>query len=256
MSASSSKPVSSRRERREAEILGAAQAVFLEKGYEGSSVSEIAARVGLVEGAIYAYYPNKHELLTQVIGSLYEPLIEEVQEAYARLADLRGRLRFLVWRHIRLHLEMPGLVRLVGQERRRMGPQYYDSPLHGWNARYTRFVTLAMEDAMAQGQVLPSASPPMVRAMVYGGLETLLWKVVFGRERIDLEGTADAFTQMILAGVPAPAAPEAANTAVSAGLEDRVERLERAVQSLGGRPCAAAAAAARKTRSRSKAVER
>ena len=49
-----------RRLRRAGEILAAAREVFLDKGFERSSVAEIAARVGVVEGLVYTYYPTKH----------------------------------------------------------------------------------------------------------------------------------------------------------------------------------------------------
>ena len=41
-----------RRQRRAAEIVAAARAVLLEKGFERASVAEIAARVSVVEGLV------------------------------------------------------------------------------------------------------------------------------------------------------------------------------------------------------------
>eukprot|EP01041_Mallomonas_annulata_P028707 gene28707-50584_t len=47
-----------RRMRRAAEIINAARETFLEKGFERASVSEIAAKVGVVEGLLYSYFPT------------------------------------------------------------------------------------------------------------------------------------------------------------------------------------------------------
>jgi len=41
------------RERRVADIMEAAKAVFLEHGYDAALISEIAARADVVEGTIY-----------------------------------------------------------------------------------------------------------------------------------------------------------------------------------------------------------
>lgn len=49
-------------------LLDAALEVFLEKGYSGARVQEIARRAGLTTGAIYANFENKSELLTAAIG--------------------------------------------------------------------------------------------------------------------------------------------------------------------------------------------
>src|SRR3546814_1357501 len=48
------------RDERVADILRAARDVFCEKGYEQTAVSEIAARIGVVEGTIYKYRSEEH----------------------------------------------------------------------------------------------------------------------------------------------------------------------------------------------------
>ncbi len=48
-------------------LLGAAVAVFAERGYEGAGVAEIARRAGLTTGAIYSRYTGKAELLLDAI---------------------------------------------------------------------------------------------------------------------------------------------------------------------------------------------
>ena len=92
-----------RRLRRAAEILAAGREVFMEKGFERASVSEIASRVGVVEGLVYSYFPTKRDLLNQVLRGMYEPLIQEISDGFSRIHGLRSRLRFLVWRHLRVY---------------------------------------------------------------------------------------------------------------------------------------------------------
>ena len=50
-------------------LLGAATAVFSERGYDGAGVQEIARRAGLTTGAIYANFPGKAALLFEAIGA-------------------------------------------------------------------------------------------------------------------------------------------------------------------------------------------
>src|SRR5437868_4737534 len=100
--------LSARRQRRAGEILAAARDVFLEHGFQGTAVSEIASRVGIVEGLVFNYFPTKRDLLHAVLRELYEPLIRDVSEGFERLQGLRARLRFIVWRHVRVYVETPG----------------------------------------------------------------------------------------------------------------------------------------------------
>jgi AcrR family transcriptional regulator len=50
-------------------LLDAATDVFLEKGYDGTRVAEIARRAGLTTGAIYGNFESKAELLTAALAA-------------------------------------------------------------------------------------------------------------------------------------------------------------------------------------------
>lgn len=67
-SASSSPPARQRRkEARPQELLDAALALFVEKGFAATRSEEVAARAGVSKGTLYLYYPSKEELLKAVI---------------------------------------------------------------------------------------------------------------------------------------------------------------------------------------------
>jgi len=53
-------------EKRWSEILRAAAEVFSEKGYEATTINDIASRVGLLKGSLYYYMENKADLLFQI----------------------------------------------------------------------------------------------------------------------------------------------------------------------------------------------
>ncbi len=207
-----------RRLRRAGEILAAAREVFLDKGFERSSVAEIAARVGVVEGLVYSYFPTKRDLLNEVLRGLYLPLIQDIEAGFSRLHGLRSRLRFLVWRHLRVYVEEPGLSRIVLHEVR-TGPEYFKSVLHDLHVQYTAFLLRTVRDAERDGELPPGSDAEMIRSMVYGGIEHRMWGTLFGRASIDIEATADLYTDLVLRGIAA-AAP------ASAALEQRIARLE------------------------------
>jgi AcrR family transcriptional regulator len=215
---------SRRRLQREREILAAAREAFLDKGFGRASVAEIAARVGVVEGLVYRYFPTKRDLLHEVLRAMYEPLIADVADGLGRLAGLRGRLRFIVWRHVRVYTETPGLARLVLHEVR-TGPEYAGSGLHELQLRYTEGLRRTLDQAVADGELPPDTDAEIARAMVYGGLEHLLWPVLYAGRGVDVETLADRYTDRMLGGLRGGLAAR--------GLEDRLERLERRVESLG-----------------------
>ncbi len=186
-----------RRMRRAVEILTAARESFLEKGFDRSSVGEIAAKVGVVEGLVYSYYPTKRDLLNDVLRAMYEPLIQGMEESFSRIQGVRSRLRFLIWRHLRVYVEETNLSRLVLHEVR-TGPEYFKSVLHDLHVRYTAFLVRTIKEAIADGEIRPETDVELLRSMVYGGIEHRMWGTLFGHDTVDVEATADEYTSMVL----------------------------------------------------------
>jgi TetR/AcrR family transcriptional regulator, cholesterol catabolism regulator len=62
--------------RREAEIAGGALPLFLEKGFHGTSIREIAAAAGLSMGGLYEYISSKDDVLSLVYRQMTSPFAE------------------------------------------------------------------------------------------------------------------------------------------------------------------------------------
>lgn len=225
-----------RRMRRAVEILAAARQTFLDKGFARASVSEIAAKVGVVEGLVYSYFPTKRDLLNEVMRGMYEPLIRDIDEGFSCLHGLRSRLRFLIWRHLRVYVEEPSLSRLVLHEVR-TGPEYFKSVLHDLHVRYTAFLMRTVREAVASGELPQDTDEEMIRGLVYGGIEHRMWAVLFGRGTVDVEDAADRYTDIVLNGILPPgkvnlttvSGEHAPSLASHDDVERRLARLEKIV---------------------------
>jgi AcrR family transcriptional regulator len=59
-----------RAEKTRAQLLTAAATVFAEKGYEGSSVGDVATEAGYTKGAVYAHFDSKEDLLAGIVAQM------------------------------------------------------------------------------------------------------------------------------------------------------------------------------------------
>jgi AcrR family transcriptional regulator len=66
-----------RKEARPQELLDAALALFVEKGFAATRSDEVAVRAGVSKGTLYLYYPSKEELLKAVIQQNLGQVIAE-----------------------------------------------------------------------------------------------------------------------------------------------------------------------------------
>ncbi len=181
-------------------ILAAAQVCFSERGYENTTMAEIAARAGVVEGSVYKYFASKRDLLLKVIETWYEGLVEHFSQGLAGIKGTRNRLRFLVWQHLLNIRRDAQLSRLMFQEVR-LRADYHQSPLHRMNARYTEFLLGVVREGVAQGDFREDLPPSLVRDMVFGAVEHQAWNFLCGRGTLDVERIADQVIEVLCDGL-------------------------------------------------------
>ncbi len=70
-------------ERRKTELLKIAYRMFIEKGYDNTSIDEIIADAGIAKGTYYYYFPSKEATLEAVIDMMIN---EEVERARAAIS--------------------------------------------------------------------------------------------------------------------------------------------------------------------------
>jgi AcrR family transcriptional regulator len=65
-----------RKAARPSEILAAALAAFVERGFAATRLDDVARRAGVTKGTLYLYFPNKAELFKAVVAQAVVPSIE------------------------------------------------------------------------------------------------------------------------------------------------------------------------------------
>ena len=89
---------------RPAELLEAALALFVEKGFAATRSEEVARAAGVSKGTLYLYFPSKEELLKAVIqhflGTEIETGIQEAAAADGPIAEVMEKLLVTWWTRI------------------------------------------------------------------------------------------------------------------------------------------------------------
>ncbi|MFC3695287.1 TetR/AcrR family transcriptional regulator [Chenggangzhangella methanolivorans] len=79
-----------------ARIEAAALKLFAHRGVDGAAMRDIAAEVGVTEGALYRHFPSKEALARALFRSRYGALAEGVEAIRAGRTDFSGRLDEIV----------------------------------------------------------------------------------------------------------------------------------------------------------------
>lgn len=104
-------------ERRRAEILNAATAVFAEHGFAAADVQEIADKTGVGKGTVYRYFPSKEELFLAAVDHGMRNLKLAVDAAAVSAKQPLDRIAEGVLAYLTFFDDRPEIVELLVQER-------------------------------------------------------------------------------------------------------------------------------------------
>ncbi|MFN3668049.1 MAG: TetR/AcrR family transcriptional regulator [Brevundimonas sp.] len=98
---------------RRAEILAAAERIFVEHGYEGATIRKIADEVGLSSTALYMHFAEKGEILHEICRQAFSSLLEITQAIAAEPGGPETRLRRMLRAYIAFGFANPNAYRLI-----------------------------------------------------------------------------------------------------------------------------------------------
>ena len=98
---------------RRAEILRAAEAIFVRDGHEGATIRKIADEVGVSSTALYMHFRDKDEILREICEGAIGALLASNTEISSRPIDAVSRVRQMLEAYMRFGLENPNTYQLA-----------------------------------------------------------------------------------------------------------------------------------------------
>ena len=161
-------PRQRRKEARPQELLDAALALVVERGFAATRAEDVAARAGVSKGTLYLYYPSKEELLKEVIRANVINQIAEGGELIRRFeggtADLLARVLRMWWARIG-ETRASGIIKLMTSEVRNfpeVAQFYVDEVITPSN----RLLAQVIQRGVDRGEFRAVDVPAVVHALV------------------------------------------------------------------------------------------
>jgi AcrR family transcriptional regulator len=112
-------------DRRE-QIMALAAEMFFTRGYEATTTRDIGAALGIKSASIYYYFPEKEQILFEIIESVLGQLQAGVEEVAMGEATPELRLAAVVVNHVVLHAARPTETTLGDSELRSLNDERYE----------------------------------------------------------------------------------------------------------------------------------
>jgi AcrR family transcriptional regulator len=151
-------------------LLAVAVAVFNERGYEATSMDELALRAGITKSAIYHHVPGKEELLRLAVDRALDGLFAVTREPEATTGPAIGRLEHVVRGSIRvLTAELPFVTLLL----RVRGNTAVERAALERRREFDRIVSDLVRAAGREGSVRPDVEPAVLGRLLFGTVNSL-----------------------------------------------------------------------------------
>jgi AcrR family transcriptional regulator len=98
---------------RRAEILEAAERIFIAEGYEGATIRKIADEVGVSSTALYMHFQDKACILLEICQNTFQNLLARNAEIAGRPVDPVVRTRMMLEAYVLWGLAHPNAYQLV-----------------------------------------------------------------------------------------------------------------------------------------------
>ena len=160
-----SRPMDS--EARWEEIIAASATIFMENGYEATSLQDIASAVGILKGSIYYYIKTKEDLLYELVDralSLYAATVDEDPSLAAAPAPVRLRTFLVQWMTISAQEREWCIV--AERSFNRLSPERLASVIERRD-RYSAFVKDIIQQGVDEGTFDPEVDVSLATITVF-----------------------------------------------------------------------------------------
>ena len=179
-------------------LLAVAVEVFIERGYDGTSMEDLARATGITKSSIYHHVESKEQLLRLALERALEALFAVTEEEGVTSGPAIDRLRYLLGRVVEvLCAELPYVTLLL----RVRGNTETERWALERRREFDRFVRAIVVEAAAEGDIRADLRPALVERLAFGMINSITEWYRPGRVEVsDLKETVVAIVSAGLAG--------------------------------------------------------
>jgi len=182
------------------EILRTAARLFQQRGYDATSMNDVAAALKLSKGGLYHHFQSKDEILFDIMNHAMDITEERVLNAARGVANPEDRLRTLIRLHIEVVLSPRDREITVMLHENHPLPPTLRKRINARKKEYVHFLENLMAEVQQSRHARGRVSP---RAAAFALLGMLNWIYQWYKPEGDLQANnlVPQFTELIFGGI-------------------------------------------------------
>jgi AcrR family transcriptional regulator len=186
------------------EILRTAARLFQQRGYDATSMNDVAAALKLSKGGLYHHFHSKDEILFEIMNHAMEITQERVLNPVRSIADPEQRLRALIRLHIEVVLSLRDREITVMLHENHPLPPSLRKRINSRKKEYVHFLEKLVAEVQSKSR-RPHAAKDRVspRAAAFALLGMINWIYQWYKPEGDLQAQnlIPQFTDLIFGGI-------------------------------------------------------
>jgi AcrR family transcriptional regulator len=151
-------------------VLSVAVGVFNERGYDGTSMEDLARALGVTKSAIYYHVPGKEQLLARALDRALDGLFAMVADERATSGPAIARLEWVVRQSVSILVDRLPYVTLLLRVR---GNSETEQRALARRREFDGFVSRLVKEAAADGSIRPDLDPALVTRLLFGTVNSI-----------------------------------------------------------------------------------
>jgi AcrR family transcriptional regulator len=182
------------------EILRTAARLFQQRGYDATSMNDVAAALKLSKGGLYHHFQSKDEILFEIMDHAMEITRERVLAPSRSILDPEDRLRFLIRRHMEVVLSPRDREITVMLHENHPLPPALRKRINHRKKEYVHFVESLIADVQRSKNSKGAVSP---RAAAFALLGMINWIYQWYKPegKLQADNLIPQFTDLLLGGI-------------------------------------------------------
>ncbi|GAA4351601.1 TetR/AcrR family transcriptional regulator [Angustibacter luteus] len=183
-------------------LLEVAVRVYTERGFDGTSMGDLAAAAGLSKSSLYHHVESKEQLLRLALDRAVEPLFAVIEEPESVAGRAIDRLEHVVRREVEVLVDRLPYVTLLLRVRG-------NSETERWaldrRREFDHVVAALVAQAAVEGDVRADVDPGLVSRLLFGMVNSLVeWYDPKASSALDASALADAVVFQAFDGLRSP----------------------------------------------------
>jgi TetR/AcrR family transcriptional regulator len=188
---------------RQAEIVSAALRLAQETSPGAITTGDLAAAVGLSQGALFRHFPSKEAVWLATMGWVREQLMCRLEQVASRASTPTEALHAVFEAHVGFVATHPGVPRVIFHELQKKADSPLKRQVRQLMEAYRQLLLSLLGAAVERGDLRPDLDRPAAATLFIGIVQGLVMQAMLTGRRTGMSTEATRVFQIYLRGIEA-----------------------------------------------------